>query len=108
VIFIATMLVIYSGGNHSNSPLYLLADTHTIPARIFAGPEGAPINFPAQTFEVWQPYLLVTFLSLVWFVLDILHIVNIWAAFGREQVIQREMDREMELEKMPCKLRWPT
>jgi hypothetical protein len=104
VIFVVTMLVIYSGGNHANSPLYFLADTHTIPARVFPSPDGAPINFPAQTFEVWQPYPLVTFLSLVWFVVVVLHIVNIWAAFSRERVIQREMDREMELEKMRLQL----
>jgi hypothetical protein len=104
VIFITTMLTIYSGGNHANSPLYFLADTYTIPASSFLGPTGETINIAAQTFESWQPYPLVTFLSLVWFIVLILHIVNIWAAFGRERLIQREMDREMELEKMRLQL----
>jgi len=104
VIFIATILAIYSGGNHENSPLYFLADTYTMPARSFSGPTGDVINIAAQTFESWQPYPLVTFLSLVWFIVLILHIVNIWAAFGRERLIQREMDREMELEKMRLQL----
>jgi hypothetical protein len=53
---------------------------------------------------MWQPYPLVALLSLIWFVLVILHIINIWAAFGRERVIQHEMDREMELEKLRLQL----
>src|SRR5687767_6346181 len=85
VIFIATMLLIYNGNNHASSPLYYLANTFTRPATSFSNASGGLVEIPAQTFEVWQPYPLVTFLSLVWFVLVILHIVNIWAAFGRER-----------------------
>ncbi len=37
---------------------------------------------------------------MAWFALIVVHVIITWMAFGRERMIQREVNREMELEKM--------
>ncbi len=103
LIFVAVMLLIYNTG-HDGS-LFFFSTSHSVPENSFTDiATGAPVIIPGYTYLEWQPYALVSLLSFGWLLLVILHALNVWMAFGRERVIQREMDREMELEKMRLQL----
>ncbi len=64
---------------------------------------GTWFNPTTGQTETWtgtgyQTYPLVIFISVVWFFLIIAHAIHIWSANRHERAIQREMERETNLE----------
>jgi hypothetical protein len=102
-IFLTIMAFIHVN-DHTGS-LFYYSTSGTVATQSFPDPGGGtPITIPEYTYINWQPYPLVSFISAIWFIVLILHVLNIWMAFGRERLIQREMDREIELERMRLQL----
>jgi hypothetical protein len=100
-IFLIIMAFVHVN-DHTGS-LFYYSTSGTVAAQSFPGPNGST-TIPEYTYTNWQPYPLATAISAIWFIVLILHVLNIWIAFGRERLIQREMDREIELERMRLQL----
>jgi len=60
-------------------------------------PDG---GFGPQTFTVWHQQPLFLAATFCWFLVLIFQAFNIWGAFRREKMIQREIGQEMQLEKL--------
>ena len=102
VIFLAGMLIIYS--TEFGKSIFYWSSSYTIPASRFLDADGKPFEIAAQTVWTSQPYPATNLLTVLWFLAIVIYALNLWSAFSRERAIQREVDREMELEKMRMQL----
>ena len=58
------------------------------------------VNGAQEWFWTSTPYPLTVIVSLVWFVVLIVHLLNVTVAFRNEGAIQREMNKATELENL--------
>ncbi len=100
-VFAIVMILIYSSGSNS---IFYFSTSYTLPGYNVPDPASTVIAIPSQTYQVWQPYASVSLLSWVWLLLLIFHGLTVWMAFARERTVQREIERELELEKMRLQL----
>ncbi len=100
-LFAIAMYLIYADAHTS---IFYFSTSYTVPGYTVPNPAGTMITIPSQTFQMRQPYPVVSLLSWVWLLLLIFHGLTVWMAFARERTVQRELERELELEKMKLQL----
>jgi len=87
LMFLVVNALVYS---QSDNPIFW-----NIQQRQFSDYNGV-----IQTYTTVTPYNSVIAASLIWFVLLIIHAFSVTVAFRHEGAIQRQMNKEAELEKL--------
>src|SRR4051812_23685362 len=73
IVYLGAMALIYSSNLTNHAPFFFVT-SYATPESSFLDSSGTMITIPSQTYENWQAYPLVTFLSWVWLVLVFWHI----------------------------------
>lgn len=71
-------------------------------ATFFSTEETSYVNFDGTsgTFTRHFPYSALLLISVIWLIALVYYALNLWADFRREGFIQREMNKEAELERL--------
>src|SRR5262249_3628747 len=97
-IFIVVGLIF--AGFYGN-PTFYSAVTHSFPARSWTDPVTKQIITNAvSSYYTYSPYFLVSLVTFMWPVLLIFYMLTYLTASRRERIIERAMERELDLEKM--------
>ncbi len=96
VVFVALALLFAT--SQSNAWLYA-ATIHDVPSYNMTDPMTQQVVvMQGFTYTTYEPYLLVSLMTLIWPIVLLFHLLRYWSRSRRERIIEKEMGRELELE----------